>query len=70
METVMAATAKVAAAKTAERPLSVQNGVVMFNDRVKASAQKPALRWKESGAWRSSTWAEWDRQSREIAAGL
>ena len=66
----MAATAKVPATKAAERPLSVQNGVVMFNERVKASAHKPVLRWKEGGSWRSATWAEWDKCSREVAAGL
>ena len=42
----------------------------MFNDRVKASAAKPVLRWKEGGTWRSATWAEWDKASREIAGGL
>ncbi|HWE29959.1 MAG TPA: long-chain fatty acid--CoA ligase [Polyangia bacterium] len=70
METAMAATAKSSAPQAAERPLSVQNGVVMFNDRVKASASRAVLRWKESGSWRSATWAEWDKASREIAAGL
>jgi long-chain acyl-CoA synthetase len=70
METVMAATAKSTAAKPAERPLSVQNGVVMFNDRVKASATRAVLKWKEAGSWRTSTWADWDKASREIAGGL
>ena len=66
----MAATAKAAAPKASERPLSVQNGVVMFNDRVKASAAQQVLRWKEGGVWRTSTWADWDKASREIAGGL
>ncbi|HEY1587934.1 MAG TPA: long-chain fatty acid--CoA ligase [Polyangia bacterium] len=71
METAMAATAKVSApTSTTERPLSVQNAVVMFTDRVKASAGKSVFRWKESGTWRTSTWAEWDKASREIAGGL
>ncbi|HEX9104962.1 MAG TPA: long-chain fatty acid--CoA ligase [Polyangia bacterium] len=70
METAMAATAKASAPKAAERPLSVQNAVVMFNDRIKASASLQALRWKEGGAWRSATWADWDKASREIAGGL
>ncbi|HEX8952842.1 MAG TPA: long-chain fatty acid--CoA ligase, partial [Polyangia bacterium] len=43
---------------------------VMFNDRIKASASLQALRWKEGGAWRSATWADWDKASREIAGGL
>src|SRR3954454_10155624 len=70
METAMAATAKVAAAKPSERPLSVQNAVVMFNDRVTESAAKQVLRWKEGGSWRTSTWGDWDKASREIAGGL
>jgi len=71
METAnVAATAKPSAPKTTERPLSVQNGVVMFNDRVKASAQVAVLKWKESGSWRTATWADWDKASRQIAAGL
>ena len=57
------------APKPAERPLSVQNGVVMFNDRVKAAASHQVLRWKEGGVWRTATWADWDRASREIAGG-
>jgi long-chain acyl-CoA synthetase len=70
METVMAATAKTTAPKATERPLSVQNAVAMFNDRVKASAAQSCLRWKEAGTWRTATWADWDRASREIAGGL
>src|ERR1700757_599584 len=71
METTnVAATAKPSVARLPERELSVQNGVVMFNDRVKQSAQKSVLRWKEGGVWRTATWGEWDKQSREIAAGL
>ena len=58
------------AAKASERPLSVQNAVVMFNDRVKASGPRTVLRWKEGGVWRESTWNEWDKQAREIAGGL
>ncbi|MCU1280958.1 MAG: long-chain fatty acid--CoA ligase [bacterium] len=58
------------AAKASERPLSVQNAVVMFNDRVKASGPRTVLRWKEGGVWRESTWNEWAKQAREIAGGL
>jgi long-chain acyl-CoA synthetase len=60
----------VSGAKPVERPLSVQNAVVLFNDRVKASGPRAVLRWKEGGTWRESTWNEWDKQAREIAAGL
>jgi long-chain acyl-CoA synthetase len=70
METVMAATAKVAAARSVERPLSVQNAVVMFTDRVQASTDKPVLRWKEAGTWRQASWRQWDQASRQIAGGL
>jgi len=38
METAMAATAKAATPKVSDRSFSVQNGVVMFNNRVKSSA--------------------------------
>ncbi|MDB4968753.1 MAG: AMP-dependent synthetase and ligase [Myxococcales bacterium] len=71
METMKAAAISMSApSRAAERPLSVQNAVVMFNDRVRASAARPVLRWKESGTWRESTWAEWDKVSREVAGGL
>jgi long-chain acyl-CoA synthetase len=71
METAnVAATAKTVPPRPSERPLSVQNAVVMFNDRVKESGAKPVFRWKEGGTWREGTWADWDRASREIAAGL
>ena len=71
METIKAtATTKPAPSRAAERPLSVQNAVVMFNDRVKASGPRSVLRWKEGGSWRESTWNEWDKQAREIAGGL
>jgi long-chain acyl-CoA synthetase len=75
MNTMKAGAASVAvpagsSSPAAGRSLSAQNAVALFNDRVKASAQKPVLRWKEAGVWLSSTWADWDRASREIGAGL
>src|SRR5689334_2983565 len=71
METAnVAATAKLTSNRPSERPLSVQNAVVMFNDRVKQSAAKPVFRWKEAGTWREASWGDWDRASREIAGGL
>ncbi len=71
METAnVAATAMTAAPRATERPLSVQNAVVMFNERVKESGAKPVFRWKEAGTWRESSWHDWDRASREIAGGL
>jgi long-chain acyl-CoA synthetase len=71
METMKAtATSNPVPSRAAERPLSVQNAVVMFNDRVRESAAKPVLRWKEAGTWKESTWADWDKVSREVGAGL
>jgi long-chain acyl-CoA synthetase len=69
MQTQTATTAK-AAAKTSERPLSVPNAVAMFNDRVRKDAHKTVFRWKEKGAWREATWADWDKAARQIAGGL
>lgn len=65
-----AATATASPPKTNERPLSVPNAVIMFNERVRASGARTCLRWKERGAWREATWADWDKISREIAGGL
>jgi long-chain acyl-CoA synthetase len=71
METTnVAAATKATAPRAGERPLSVPNAVMMFNDRVQRSAGKPALRWKEAGAWRTASWQDWDQASRQIAAGL
>ncbi|MEZ4453519.1 MAG: AMP-dependent synthetase/ligase [Nannocystaceae bacterium] len=38
--------------------------------RVAASPDRPALRFKENGLWRSLTWRDWHLASRRIAAGL
>jgi long-chain acyl-CoA synthetase len=42
----------------------------LFSERVSLSGSRTALRWKEGGTWREATWNDWDRASREIAAGL
>src|SRR5215813_12743686 len=44
--------------------------VQMFEERVAASGERPALRVKESGAWKTRSWNDWARASREIAGGL
>jgi long-chain acyl-CoA synthetase len=62
--------ATVSGSPAADRALSAQNAVQLFNARVQASRENQVLRWKENGAWQTSTWADWDRASREIAAGL
>jgi long-chain acyl-CoA synthetase len=49
---------------------SGQNAIDLFTQRVKQSAAKTALRWKQGGVWREATWSDWDRASRELAAGL
>src|SRR4051794_9136337 len=71
METTnLAAMATVATTRSNERPLSVPNAVELFNKRVRAGADKQALRWKVGSAWQTGSWADWDRASREIAGGL
>jgi len=47
-----------------------RTAIDIFNARIKASGPKTALRWKEGGVWRESSWNEWDRAAREIGAGL
>src|SRR5881628_3058061 len=42
----------------------------LFSSRVAQSGPRAALRHKQGGAWISHTFADWDRASREIAAGL
>src|SRR4051794_37350806 len=71
METTnVAATATAAPTRSNERQLSVSNAVELFNKRVRAAADKQVLRWKEDGTWRTASWADWDKASREIGAGL
>ena len=47
-----------------------KTAVEMFEARVAASGDKPALRIKEAGTWRTRSWKDWARTAREIAAGL
>jgi long-chain acyl-CoA synthetase len=68
--TNVAATATVAPTRSNERSLSVPNAVELFNKRVRATAGKQALRWKVGASWQTATWGDWDKASREIAAGL
>jgi long-chain acyl-CoA synthetase len=75
METMKAGAASVAqpvatGSAATGRALSAQNAVEMFNARVKASAAKEVLRWKDAGTWRTATWRDWDTAAREIAGGL
>src|SRR5262249_44664090 len=37
---------------------------------VKSSGPRAVMRWKENGQWRESTWNDWDKAAREVAAGL
>jgi long-chain acyl-CoA synthetase len=66
METERAAVA----AKTPASDTAGKHAIDLFNDRVQRSGAKQVLRWKAGGAWREATWNDWDRASREIAAGL
>jgi long-chain acyl-CoA synthetase len=50
--------------------LGYPNLVRMFEARVERSAHLPALRHKESGAWRTLTWRQWWVAARELAAGM
>src|SRR3954468_4861898 len=59
-----------AAATAKDTQKSGRNAIDLFTTRVKESAAKTALRWKEGGVWRESTWSDWDQASRELAAGL
>jgi long-chain acyl-CoA synthetase len=47
-----------------------RSAVDVFNHRALASAGQIALRHKEAGDWKPTTWGEWARSSREIAGGL
>jgi long-chain acyl-CoA synthetase len=46
------------------------NAIDLFTSRVKRSAAKTAMRWKQGGVWREATWGDWDAASRELAGGL
>ena len=47
-----------------------KTAVDIFEQRVAESGDLPALRVKEEGAWRTRSWKDWARASRETAAGL
>src|SRR5215813_1090761 len=47
-----------------------KNAVDLFLRRVRQSGDAPAMRHREAGGWKSLTWNDWDRASREIAGGL
>jgi len=67
--TMDTATAPAGAAKTTSTTLG-KHAIDLFSERVKTSGPRTVLRWKEGGVWREATWNDWDRASREIAAGL
>jgi long-chain acyl-CoA synthetase len=47
-----------------------RTAVDVFNQRAIISAARVALRHKEGGVWKPTTWGEWARAAREIAGGL
>ena len=46
------------------------NAIELFRERARQSPHQVAVRWKEGGTWRTETFGDWDRASREIGAGL
>jgi len=50
--------------------LAHPNVVAMFAARAERSGNRPALRHKQSGAWRTLSWEQWQNTAREAAAGL
>jgi long-chain acyl-CoA synthetase len=44
--------------------------VQLFVERASTLASRPALKAKRGGAWRTTTWAEWDDRARSIAGAL
>ncbi len=48
----------------------MKNAIELFESRVKQSASKTALRYKQDGVWRSETWNDWATAAREVAGGL
>lgn len=49
---------------------SYPNVVRMFATRVQRTPDRPALRYKERGAWQTLTWRDWYQISRCLAAAL
>jgi long-chain acyl-CoA synthetase len=47
-----------------------KTAIQMFQDRVAQSGSQVAMRYKEGGAWRTLTFADWDRSARELCGGL
>jgi long-chain acyl-CoA synthetase len=47
-----------------------KTAVAMWKERVRATPQRIAFRFKKDGAWAAMTWAEADTFAREVAAGL
>ncbi len=47
-----------------------RNLMALFAARVRRSAHQPALRHKQGGVWRTTSWAQWEDASRSLAAAL
>jgi len=50
--------------------LNFPNVLQMFAARLAKTPDLPALRHKQAGAWRATTWRGWNAASRELAAAL
>ena len=46
------------------------NTIDLFRRRVELSGDRPAMRYRTADGWKTLSWNDWDRGSREIAAGL
>ena len=46
------------------------NTIDVFRRRVELSGDRPAMRYRAADGWKTLSWKDWDRGSREIAAGL
>jgi long-chain acyl-CoA synthetase len=46
------------------------NAIDLFRQRVEKSGDRPAMHYRGAEAWKTLSWNDWDRGSREIAAGL
>jgi len=47
-----------------------QTYVAMFNERVRESGDRTALKTKKEGVWEDISWNQWSSLSRQVAAGL
>ena len=59
-----------AAGLTGQEQAARRTALDVFANRVTATPDEIAIRRKQGGTWKTSTWKDWDRVSREVAGGL